>query len=132
MKSILSITLLYLIYISKTFETLIWNGKQNSLTGPVITGSFEKRAPGERGTLVRGLPRHSHLSSLSGSLFIRRVNKTARVTRVGGLSNLRARVTLVGGLTFSLQNTPGKDRSFDVGCSYHCEAESPTPGNFVI
>ena len=34
--------------ISKPFETLIWNGKQNinSLTGPVITGSFEKRAPG--------------------------------------------------------------------------------------
>ena len=30
----------------KTFETPILNGKQNSLTGPVITGSFEKRAPG--------------------------------------------------------------------------------------
>ena len=29
----------------KTFETNILNGKQNSLTGPVITGSFEKRAP---------------------------------------------------------------------------------------
>ena len=28
----------------KTFETSIWNGKQNSLTGPVITGSFQKRA----------------------------------------------------------------------------------------
>ena len=25
----------------------IWNGKQNSLTGPVITESFEKRAPGQ-------------------------------------------------------------------------------------
>ena len=23
----------------------MWNGKQNSLTGPVITESFEKRAP---------------------------------------------------------------------------------------
>ena len=32
--------------IFKSFETPIWNGKQNSLTGPVITGSFEKRAPG--------------------------------------------------------------------------------------
>ena len=30
----------------KTFETPIWNGKQNNLKGPVITGSFEKRAPG--------------------------------------------------------------------------------------
>ena len=29
-----------------TFETPIWNGKQNSLTGPVITGNCEKRAPG--------------------------------------------------------------------------------------
>ena len=28
------------------FETPIWKGKQNSLTAPVITGSFEKRAPG--------------------------------------------------------------------------------------
>ena len=34
--------------IFKTFEIPIWNGKQNSLTGPVITGSFEKRAPGVR------------------------------------------------------------------------------------
>ena len=33
------------MYNFKTFETPIWNGKQNSLTGPVITGSFEKRAP---------------------------------------------------------------------------------------
>ena len=32
--------------IFKHFETPIWNGKQNSLTGPEITGSFEKRAPG--------------------------------------------------------------------------------------
>ena len=30
----------------KAFETPICNGKQNSLTGPAITGSFEKRAPG--------------------------------------------------------------------------------------
>ena len=30
----------------KTFETPIFNVKQNSLTGPVITGSFQKRAPG--------------------------------------------------------------------------------------
>ena len=28
----------------KPFESSIWNGKQNSLTGPVITGNFEKRA----------------------------------------------------------------------------------------
>ena len=28
-------------------ETPIWNGKQNSLTGPITTGSIEKRAPGE-------------------------------------------------------------------------------------
>ena len=27
-------------------ETPVWNGKQNSLTGPVITGSFEEQAPG--------------------------------------------------------------------------------------
>ena len=32
----------------KAFETPVWNGKQNSLTGPVITGSFEKRAPGHK------------------------------------------------------------------------------------
>ena len=32
--------------IFKPSKTPIWNGKQNSLTGPVITGSFEKRAPG--------------------------------------------------------------------------------------
>ena len=32
--------------IFKTFETPIWNGKQNNLTGPVIIGSFEKSAPG--------------------------------------------------------------------------------------
>ena len=31
--------------IFKSFETPFWNGKQNSLTGPVITGSFEKQAP---------------------------------------------------------------------------------------
>ena len=31
--------------ICKTFEIPIWNGKQNSLTGPVITGNLEKRAP---------------------------------------------------------------------------------------
>ena len=30
----------------KPSETLIWNGKQNTLTGPVIIRSFEKRAPG--------------------------------------------------------------------------------------
>ena len=66
----------------------------NGLTSPLITGSFEKRAPRERGTLVSGLPRHSHLSSL----LIRRVYKAARVTPVGGIPNLRARVTLVGGL----------------------------------
>ena len=30
--------------ILEPFETPIWNGKQKSLTGPVITGSFEKRA----------------------------------------------------------------------------------------
>ena len=41
----IQITLLLSI-IFKTFETPIWNGKQNSLTGPVITGSFEKQAPG--------------------------------------------------------------------------------------
>ena len=29
----------------KRFETPIWNGKQNILTGPVIIESFEKRAP---------------------------------------------------------------------------------------
>ena len=34
--------------IFKSIETPIWNGKQNSLTGPVITGSFEKQAPGEK------------------------------------------------------------------------------------
>ena len=34
--------------IFKAFETPIWHGKQNSLTGPVITGSFEKRAPGTK------------------------------------------------------------------------------------
>ena len=34
------------MYNFKTFEIPIWNGKQNSLTGPVVTGSFEKRAPG--------------------------------------------------------------------------------------
>ena len=33
--------------IFKTFETPILNGKQNTLTGPVITGSLEKRAPGK-------------------------------------------------------------------------------------
>ena len=32
--------------IFKTFETPVWNGKQNSLTGPVITGCFGKLAPG--------------------------------------------------------------------------------------
>lgn len=32
--------------IFKTIETPLWSGKeQNSLTGPVMTGSFEKRAP---------------------------------------------------------------------------------------
>ena len=33
-------------YFFKTFEIPIWNGKQDNLTGPVITGSFEKRATG--------------------------------------------------------------------------------------
>ena len=32
--------------IFKTFEILIWNGKQNSLMDPVITGSFEKQSRG--------------------------------------------------------------------------------------
>ena len=32
------------VSIFKPSETPIWNGKQNSLTGPVITGSFEKWA----------------------------------------------------------------------------------------
>ena len=32
--------------IFKSFETPFRNGKQNSLTGPIITGSFEKRAHG--------------------------------------------------------------------------------------
>ena len=44
--------------IFKRFETLIWNGKQNSLTGPVITGSFEKRAPGSVSEISPG---HSFL-----------------------------------------------------------------------
>ena len=35
---------LYTIF--KTFETAFLNYKQNSLTGPVITESFEKPAPG--------------------------------------------------------------------------------------
>ena len=33
---------------NKTFENPVCNGKQNGLTRPVITGSFEKRAPGLR------------------------------------------------------------------------------------
>ena len=44
------------------------------------------------------------------SLFFRRAYKTARVTRVGGLPYLRARVPLAGGLTFSLVNTPERDK----------------------
>ena len=39
--------------IFKSFETPIWNGKQNSLTGPAITGSFEKRAPGRGDCVAR-------------------------------------------------------------------------------
>ena len=35
----------HFVSLAENFTTLIWNGKQNSLTGPVITGSFEKRAP---------------------------------------------------------------------------------------
>ena len=35
----------YTVQFSKLLK-LIWNEKQNSLTGPVITGSFEKRSPG--------------------------------------------------------------------------------------
>ena len=42
MKSILYLKLITLL---QNFLKPIWNGKQNSLTGPVITGSFEKRAP---------------------------------------------------------------------------------------
>ena len=37
-----------LLLIFKSFQTPLWNGKQNSLTGPVITRSFGKRAPGAR------------------------------------------------------------------------------------
>ena len=55
--------------IFKTFETPVWNGKQNSLTGPVITGSFGKRAPGSspgRGHCVvfLGKTLNSHSASL--------------------------------------------------------------------
>ena len=39
---------------------------------------------------------------------LRRVYKSARVTRVGGLPHLRTKVTLAGGLTISLLNTPGR------------------------
>ena len=48
MKSILFLWLITLLYHFQNFWTPILNGKQNSLTGPVITGSFEKRAPGAR------------------------------------------------------------------------------------
>jgi len=51
-----------------------------------------------------GASKHSH----SSSFFLCRVNKAARVTRVGGLPYLRARVTLANGLTFSPVNTPGR------------------------
>ena len=55
-----SILFLYLITFSctifKTFETPILNEKQNSLTGPVISGSFEKRAPGVEYARLWGCP----------------------------------------------------------------------------
>ena len=40
----------------KTFETLILHGKQNSLTGPVITVNLEKRALGQRGPKADSVP----------------------------------------------------------------------------
>ena len=45
--------------IFKPSETPTWNEKQNSLTGPVITGSFEKRAPAlatARRSRLKGMP----------------------------------------------------------------------------
>ena len=44
--------------IFKPFQTPIWNGKQNSLTGPIITGSFEKRAPDINIQTLIGLSTH--------------------------------------------------------------------------
>ena len=70
---------------------------------------------GEKVTLASGLPYQSHIFSF----FLRRVYKTARVTRLGGLPYLRARVTLADGLTFSLVNTPGR-------------VNPPTQVNFLI
>ena len=46
MKSILFRQLITLLHHLQNFETPILDEKQNSLTGPVITGSFEKRALG--------------------------------------------------------------------------------------
>ena len=50
--------------IFKAFETHICNGKQNSLTGPVITRSFEKRAPGHQFTHSLAFV-YTHVSSFS-------------------------------------------------------------------
>jgi len=52
-------------------------------------------------------------------LFLRRIYKAARVTRIGGLPYLRAGVALAGRLTFSLVNTPGR-------------VNPPTRVNFLI
>ena len=76
------------------------------LRGPKIRNNWEPlfeaylRAclQGERVTIASGLP--SNISSFF--FFLRRVNKAARVRRVGGLPYLRVRVTLAGGLTFPL------------------------------
>ena len=60
MKSILFLKLITLLYNFQTFETPIWNGKQNNLTGPIITGSFEKRVPEPiRDLTYVNLPEHN-------------------------------------------------------------------------
>ena len=35
----------FTVKFSKTFETPVWNGKQNSFTGPVITGTSRNTGP---------------------------------------------------------------------------------------
>ena len=63
----------------KHFETPILNGKQNSLTGPVVTGSFEKRAPGHLLFSLRAFTREAESPpSLVTGPSVRSVEETSR------------------------------------------------------
>ena len=93
-----------ILYIYKRIN-LSSNFRGNLLLAKESNGQFSTTATTTKGLATRRdvYPRERVTLALTQFLFfLRRVYKAARVTRVGGLSYLRAWVTLAGGLTFSL------------------------------